>query len=291
MVPSQNRSALWGQPPGSEDPRRRQPELQGRPQHPEPVLHASKKPDGRGLFEVPSRAGDLPDLEAEPESLCEHLVVEDEVVRVLLQRKCLQEPPGEGAVPGMVFRELVAKEQVLHEGEGAVRHVLPRRHPPLHRPSPEDAGAKHAVEVTTRDHRRHGRKEARRVLVVRVEHDHDVRASGQRLAVAGLLVAAIPAVLRVHHVVHAKLPRHVDGAIHAGVVYQHDVVGDGAIDLGSGLPERRLRVVGGHDHIDALAGEHQSGCRTPCRKPAIAETALRSADAACPIRPYFKGAT
>ena len=79
--------------------------------------------------------------------------------------------------------------------------------PPLRAPTAEDARAEHAVEVAARDHRRHRGDEPRRVLVVRMDHHDDVRAALERLGVAGLLVPAVAAVLRVDDVVQPELVR------------------------------------------------------------------------------------
>ena len=80
----------------------------------------------------------------------------------------------------MVFRELVAEEDVFHQGQEAVGDILVERHPPLQRADPEDPGGEHRVEFAVGDHGGHGRDQLGRVLVVRVEHDDDVRAELQR---------------------------------------------------------------------------------------------------------------
>ncbi len=54
------------------------------------IFHAAPEVDGRSFFEVARRAGDLADSKAEHHTLGEHLIVEDEVVRVLEQREGLQ---------------------------------------------------------------------------------------------------------------------------------------------------------------------------------------------------------
>src|SRR5207302_1960390 len=91
----------------------------------EAVLHAAAEIDRRRLGEVARRAGDLADLESEPDRLRQHLVVEDEVVGVLLQRKRLEEPAGEGAIARVVLGQLVADQQVLEERQQATCKILP----------------------------------------------------------------------------------------------------------------------------------------------------------------------
>src|SRR5439155_24114166 len=56
---------------------------------PEPVRHAAAEPDRRRFREVPRRAGDLPDVEPEPDRPHEELIVEHEIVVVLFQRQRL----------------------------------------------------------------------------------------------------------------------------------------------------------------------------------------------------------
>jgi hypothetical protein len=51
------------------------------------VLGASPEVDGRGFFEVLRWAGDFTDGEAEHDSLGDHLVIEDEVIRIFNQRQ------------------------------------------------------------------------------------------------------------------------------------------------------------------------------------------------------------
>src|SRR6267154_4011800 len=58
-------------------------------QYSQSIFHAASESDGRSFLEVARRAGDLPNPKTEHQGLSEHLVVEDEVVRVFQQRKGL----------------------------------------------------------------------------------------------------------------------------------------------------------------------------------------------------------
>src|SRR5207253_11174297 len=127
----------------------------------EAVFHAAAEVDRRAFGKVTRRAGDLADVKAEPDGLRQHLVVEDEVVRVLLQRKRLQEPAREGAVAGVVLGELVPEEQVFAGGEKPVGDVLPERHSARQRADAENARAEHRIEVAAGDHPGHRRQEPR----------------------------------------------------------------------------------------------------------------------------------
>src|SRR5579872_1473076 len=64
-----------------------QSELQSCCEHAETVLHAAPEIDGRGIFKILGRARDFTDAEAEVNALCEHLVVEDEIIGILEQRE------------------------------------------------------------------------------------------------------------------------------------------------------------------------------------------------------------
>jgi hypothetical protein len=54
------------------------------------------------------------------------------------------------------------------------------------------------------DHRSHRRNELGGILIIRVDHDDNVRAGFERQAVAGLLVAAVALVFLVHMHLHTQ---------------------------------------------------------------------------------------
>ena len=94
------------------------------------------------------------------------------------------------------------------------------------------------------------------VLVVGMDHDHDVRAELQGLGVAGLLVAAVAPVLFVDEDAEAELPGQLDGPVPAGVVDEDDLVHPLARDVVEGALQRLLGVVGRHDDDDFLRTFH-----------------------------------
>ncbi len=57
----------------------------------------------------------LTDTVPKPDDLGQHLVVKEKVVRILLQGQALQYLPGKGPVARVVFRELVAEQQILNK--------------------------------------------------------------------------------------------------------------------------------------------------------------------------------
>ena len=59
-------------------------------QYSQPIFHAASKADGGSFLKVAGWAGDLADSKTEHHGLSEHLIVEDEVVRVFQQWKGLQ---------------------------------------------------------------------------------------------------------------------------------------------------------------------------------------------------------
>jgi len=76
------------------------------------VDNTSAEIDGEGPLEIFRGTGELANAITEPDDLGQHLVVEDKVVGVLLERQAFQNIPGKGPVPGVVFRQLVTQQQV-----------------------------------------------------------------------------------------------------------------------------------------------------------------------------------
>src|SRR6266446_4860398 len=106
-------AAVAGEQAAASNPPAVHAEGGGGAQDAEPVTHAGAESDRRRLGEVAAGARDLADREAQPDRLAEHLVVEQEVVRVLLERQRLEDGPRESAEAGVVLGELGAEEQVL----------------------------------------------------------------------------------------------------------------------------------------------------------------------------------
>ena len=109
-------------------------------------------------------------------------------------RERLEQPPAVGAQARVVLGQMEPEGHVLDAGQEPVRDVLPLRHAARERVAQEPA-AQHQVRLAG-DDRGDERRDARGVvLVVGVEHHHDVGAGLQRPVVAGLLVPAVAAVL------------------------------------------------------------------------------------------------
>jgi len=133
----------------------------------------------------------LPNAVTEPDDLGQHLVVEDKVVGVLLERQALQDLPGECPVPGVVFRQLLTSNRFSNRVRNRLRGIYKAAcHPPGRR-FPESA-----MQGPYRTlHKRSLLKSLESTLACidnRVNHDNDVRTEIQGRPVTALLVPAVP---------------------------------------------------------------------------------------------------
>ena len=93
-----------------------------------------------------------------------------------------------------------------------------------------------------------------------MEEDDDVRPLLERSRVAGLLIAPVAAVLRVHEDLDPELACKPGGVVRAGIVHQDHRVGDSRGDVGHCLGEGALRAVGGHGDDDSCHGGEEATC-------------------------------
>src|ERR1700751_4335257 len=114
-------------------------ELQSGSQHAETVRDTSPKINRRSLFEILRRTRNLSDAVAKVHALCEHLVVDDEIVGVFGQRKFGQNLAAERPIPGVVLGQLHSQEQVLKRREQPIEDVLVKRHASAQRGPADDA--------------------------------------------------------------------------------------------------------------------------------------------------------
>jgi hypothetical protein len=211
--------------------------------------------DAARLGEVARRHRHVAQPQPEVDRLHQELRVEDEVVAVGLEGHRLEHAPAVGAKAAVPVAEVLPGEQVLDQRQPAVGQVLDPRHAAGQRLSSRaDAVAEHHVaDVEVEDGQRR-RQDPRVVLVVGVEHDHVVGAAGERLAVAGLLVAAIAQVPRVDDDVDPQAAGDGDGVVAAAVVDHHHLVEPPARQLADYPLEGGGGVVRRH-HDDSLAGD------------------------------------
>jgi hypothetical protein len=75
------------------------------PEAAESIPETAPEIDGRGFGEVAGRTRHFTDAKAVEYDLCQNLIIKDEVVVILLERKSLKHSPGKSAVPGVIFRK------------------------------------------------------------------------------------------------------------------------------------------------------------------------------------------
>ncbi|MEJ7697013.1 MAG: hypothetical protein WKF78_10460 [Candidatus Limnocylindrales bacterium] len=134
-----------------------------------------------------------------------------------------------------------------------------RRHAPGEWVAKEPA-AEHEVVGARGDRLDQGRDARGVVLVVGMEHDHDVRPGREGRVVAGLLVAAVALVLGMDDDVKAELPGDVHGLVARHVIDEDDLADEVVGDVGVRSFQRPRRVVGGHDDDDGRGGGPDELC-------------------------------
>jgi hypothetical protein len=159
------------------------------------------------------------------------LGVEVEVVGVGREVDVLEGVHPVGPVAAVPLAQVEPGQPVLESGEDLVADELVERHPTLpggagtHHPRAEDC-----VRLAGEQRCHDALDDLRRVLAVAVQQDDDIEAVTDRPLVAGLLVPAVPEVLRVAHHGHRHpgpgLVGQADrvGVVRAGVVADQDVV-------------------------------------------------------------------
>src|SRR6185369_7550462 len=77
---------------------------------------------------------------------------------------------------------------------------------PLESSNTEYSRRKHGIELPESDHCRYSSYKSRRILVVGVEHYHDVGSKRECRPVTGLLIATVPFVLFMDNRVYSEFP-------------------------------------------------------------------------------------
>src|SRR5581483_5630413 len=153
-----------------------QRELHGGCKHTESILHATAEVDGGSFSKVFRWTGNFSDTETEVYALGEHLVVENEIVRVFEEWQFRQHFAAEGAVTGVILRKLYAEKQIFERREEAIGDVLINRHATQQSAASDDAGSENDIVDIVCHHAGHRGNEQWGVLIVGVNHDHDVGA-------------------------------------------------------------------------------------------------------------------
>ena len=155
----------------------------------------------------------------------------------------------------MILGKLHPQEKVFKSSQESVRDIFVEGHATAKRCAADNARAQHHVIDVVRHHAGHGSHQQWRVLVIGVHHDDHIGASGQRLAIAGLLVAPVAIISIVNEDLKTQLLRYLDGAVRAVVVDK-----DTDIHKLGKLADRSfqglLRVVSGHDNRNTSAVDH-----------------------------------
>src|SRR5205807_5550320 len=99
----------------------------------EPVTHAAAKINRGSLRQIFRGTSDLADLATEPNYLREHLIIENKVIRIVLNWHSLEQSAREGTVASVIFGKLGPDHGIFHEGQKTVRHVFPPRHAAIKR--------------------------------------------------------------------------------------------------------------------------------------------------------------
>ncbi len=115
------------------------------------------------------------------------------------------------------------------------------------------------------DHRNHRRQKLRRVLVIGMDHHHDVRAGGERETITGLLIPTVARVLLMHVDLHALQPaRHRHRVIAALVIHEDDQIHDLLLaHFVVSLAHGSGGVIGRHDDDHFFSAIHFA---TACRE-------------------------
>ncbi len=106
------------------------------------------------------------------------------------------------------------------------------------------------------DHPGHRRNQPGRVLVVRMYHDDDIGAGSKGLQVAGFLVASVPTIARMHQRTDAEILRQCGGRVGRRVIGEQHGIHDVLRQVIVGRLQSLTGVIGGHDHDDPHAIEH-----------------------------------
>ena len=161
--------------------------------------------------------------------------------------------PAVDAEAAVKIAEVLTEGAVLRERQKAITKIFVDGHPALQRLGPRaDAAAEHHVADAQLDEAHRQRDHPAVVLVVGVDHHHHVGAAGQRLAVTGLLVAAVTAVLWMDNDRETHVARDLHRAVGAAVVHEDHFVDGAGGDVGQRRRQRPLGVVGRHHGHDAV---------------------------------------
>src|ERR1043165_8029895 len=121
----------------------------------------------------------------------------------------------------------------------------------------ENARTEGDIVFTERNHCGQRHDQVRRILIIRVQHDDDIRTTPQRFAIASFLVAPVAKVLAMYKSGEAQFSGDFCGRITATVVDQNDLVDKVLGDFAISLFERFCGVIGRHYDKNAFSIQHK----------------------------------
>lgn len=231
--------------------------LDGRPKHAEAIFETAAEIDGGSIGEIFRGACHLRNFIAGIEDLCQHLVVKDKVVGVVVVVDITQHLSRKGPITRMILRKFLVHQDILEERQAAVEEILIEGHAAFARAHAQDARPQHnGIDAIDNDvaHRLY---EFWSVLIVRMQHHHHVGAEFEGFVVAGFLVAAIAFVgLMPDNVPYAQVLCDLDSLVGRVVVNQNHLVHDVTRNLIVCLLQRPCRVIGREHHAYLTVFQH-----------------------------------
>src|SRR5579864_9339469 len=116
-----------------------QSKLQRGREYSKAILHAAPKINGRGFGKIFRGTRNFSDLESKVRALGQHLIVENEIVRIFQQWQFRQNFLAERAVAAVIFGNFNSKKQVFKRRQKTIEHILVSRYPPAQRLSANDS--------------------------------------------------------------------------------------------------------------------------------------------------------
>jgi hypothetical protein len=195
-------------------------------QRPQPVADAFAERDTRRLEEITRRDRDLIDPRTSGGGLREYLLVKDKRIGVTQKRHRAKEISAERPKAGVILTVVTPEASVFYSREEFVANPFPARHPANDCPVVQQPRPDHHVGISLSDRLHHCRDQSRVVLIIGMDHDHDVGAIAQGVDVTRLLIGPVAPVRGMDDHVEPLLECDGRGLVRAGVI-DHDRLVDG----------------------------------------------------------------
>ena len=225
--------------------------------HAKAVLNGPKEIDRRCFFEILRRTGDFAKQKIFLKNLRKNLIVEDEILGVIQKRNRLKHLTRVRPVTGVVLGKLGSEQEILDKCEYAITDIFPERHAPAERMPTENARCDDGIVGTVDDHGAHGKNEMRIVLIIGMQHHHNVCMTIESSLVTRLLISAVPSVPVMHDGRDAECRRLRRRVVPAAVVNENDLVNDVFGHILVRVFQCFSGVVRRHDNDDAFSVKHR----------------------------------